>query len=193
MKADELVDLYDAQGRVVGVAPRSRVRAQNLRHGATGVLVRNSRGQVFVHRRTDRKDVYPGRYDIAAGGVLQSGEDPDECAAREVFEELGVAGVPLHRIGVASYRDTQVDYVAFLYETIYDGPIRLQPEEVAAGEWLMPRLLLARLDDPAWSFVPDTTALLRARVEAWAGRQPGSGPVATGRDRSRTHSLQEPG
>ena len=97
----EIVDLYDLAGTVVGQAPRSRVRAQNLRHAATGLLVRNGRGDIFVHRRTDTKDVYPGMYDVAAGGVITAGEDPDAAAAREAEEELGVHGVPLHRLGVA--------------------------------------------------------------------------------------------
>ena len=121
----EIVDLYDLAGTVVGQAPRSRVRAQNLRHAATGVLVRNGRGDIFVHRRTDTKDVYPGMYDVAAGGVITAGEHPDAAAAREAEEELGVHGVPLHRLGVAHYADAHTDYVAFLYETVYDGPIRL--------------------------------------------------------------------
>lgn len=164
----EIVDLYDLAGTVVGQAPRSRVRAQNLRHAATGVLVRNGRGDIFVHRRTDTKDVYPGMYDDAAGGVITAGEHPDAAAAREAEEELGVHGVPLHRLGVAHYADAHTDYVAFLYETVYDGPIRLQPEEVAWGDWLPPQEVLAWLDDPARPFVPDTSSLLRAHLERLA-------------------------
>ena len=34
----------DASGRAVGVAPRERVRRENLPHSATGVLVRRSDG-----------------------------------------------------------------------------------------------------------------------------------------------------
>ena len=77
-------------------------------------------------------------------------------------------GVPLHRLGVAHYADAHTDYVAFLYETVYDGPIRLQPEEVAWGAWLPPRQVLAWLDDPDRPFVPDTSALLRAHLERLA-------------------------
>lgn len=165
---EELVDLYDEAGRVVGRAPRSRVRAENLPHAGTGVVVRNSRGEIYVHRRTDTKDVYPGMYDVAAGGVITAGEHLDAAAAREAEEELGVHGVPLHRLGVAHYADAHTDYVAFLYETVYDGPIRLQPEEVAWGDWLPPQEVLAWLDDPARPFVPDTSSLLRAHLERLA-------------------------
>ena len=166
--AHEIVDLYDADGSVVGQAPRSRVRAQSLRHAATGIVVRTSTGQVFVHRRTDTKDVFPGLYDLAAGGVVCAGEDPAESSVREVFEELGVHGVPLEPLGVSSYEDEHTRYVAFLYACVYDGPIRLQPEEVAWGDWLTPHDVLAALDDPAWPFVPDTATLLRDQIRRWA-------------------------
>ncbi|MCB0913776.1 MAG: NUDIX hydrolase, partial [Propionibacteriaceae bacterium] len=77
---DELIALYDEHGHPSGAAPRSRMRAENLRHGATAVVVRNSSGQVYVHRRTPTKDVYPGRRDFAAGGVIGAGEEPDAAA-----------------------------------------------------------------------------------------------------------------
>ena len=73
-----------------GSAPRSRMRAENLHHAATAVVVRDRLGRVYVHRRTTTKDVYPGRRDFAAGGVLTAGEDPHDAAVRELAEELGV-------------------------------------------------------------------------------------------------------
>ena len=165
---DETVALYDDAGRPCGSAPRSRMRAENLRHGATGVVVLDPAGRVFVHRRTTTKDVYPGRYDFAAGGVLLAGEDPLAAARREAAEELGVTSelVPL---GEADYADEHARYHAFLYVTTWDGPLRLQPEEVASGEWLAVDELVARLDDPDWPVVPDTLALLGEWVRGLAG------------------------
>jgi hypothetical protein len=48
----------------------------------------------------------------------------------------------------------------FAYELRYDGPIRHQPEEIAAGWWWTDAELRAHLDDPAWPFVPDTRVLV---------------------------------
>ena len=50
---DERVAVFDAQGRVVGAAPRSQVYAEGLWHGSAGVLVRSTDGlRLYVHRRT---------------------------------------------------------------------------------------------------------------------------------------------
>ncbi len=81
---DEEVALYDPDdpgGRVTGHAPRSRVRADNLPHAATAVAVRDAHGRIYVHRRTDTKDLFPGAHDVWAGGVVGAGEDPDDAAA----------------------------------------------------------------------------------------------------------------
>jgi isopentenyldiphosphate isomerase len=156
---EEIVALYDDAGRPSGTAPRSRMRAENLRHAATAVVVRDPRGRVHVHRRTDTKDVYPGRYDFAAGGVLLAGEDPHEAARREAEEELGVTS-ELVSLGEADYADDQTRYHAYLYETTWDGPIRLQPDEVASGEWVTLERLVEMVDDPGLPVMPDTAALL---------------------------------
>jgi aminoglycoside phosphotransferase (APT) family kinase protein len=157
---DEQVALVDESGVVVGQAPRSLVRAQNLRHIATGVLVRDSYGLIYVHRRTDTKDVFPGAYDSVAGGVVLAGETPEAAAERELAEELGVSGVPLRPLLTADYADEHTRYVAYVYETTWNGPIVHQPEEVASGSWMTLEELLRRLEDPDWPFVPDTRQLI---------------------------------
>jgi len=155
---EEQVALYDESGRPSGVAPRSRVRAENLRHGATGIVVRDSHGRIYVHRRTDTKDVYPGLYDLCAGGVLQAGEEPVSSALRELAEELGVTGVPLVSLGEGDYADDHTRYHAFLFTATYDGPITWQPEEVAWGDWVTVDRLVKMMKEV--EFVPDTVALL---------------------------------
>jgi len=155
---EEVVALYDDGGRPDGSAPRSVMRAQNLRHAATGVVVRDPYGRIYVHRRTPTKDVYPAYWDFTAGGVLLADEDPLEGARRELAEELGVTS-ELESLGESDYADSHTTYHAFRYVTTWDGPITPQPEEVAYGAWLSIERLLDRLADPDVSFMPDTRAL----------------------------------
>lgn len=147
--------VYDTLGNVVGSAPRTRMRREGLWHAATSVLVRSTDGHsVYVHRRTDTKDVHPGLHDCWAGGVILAGEAPDEAANRELVEELGVDAAPRFLFRTV-HREETVRFHAFLYEVFWDGPIVHQPEEVADGWWISVTELRARLDDPAWPFVPD--------------------------------------
>jgi 8-oxo-dGTP pyrophosphatase MutT (NUDIX family) len=158
--AEEQVAIVDDSGRVVGSAPRSVMRRDNLPHVVVAVLVRDPAGRVYVHRRTDTKDVFPGMHDAFAAGCLQYGEQPAAAAAREVAEELGVVGVPLEPLLEMSYEDASTRQRCYLFTTTYAGEITHQPEEVAWGGWMTPAELQDRLADPDWPFVPDGRELL---------------------------------
>ncbi|MEU8223128.1 NUDIX domain-containing protein [Kribbella sp. NPDC048915] len=160
LPVDELVAILDDGNRVVGAAPRSVMRRDNLRHATTGVLVRNPAGDIYVHRRTATKDLYPSRYDFAAGGVVAAGEDPFEAVVRELDEELGITGVALTRLPEGDFADEHTRCHAYLYVCVWDGPVKHQPEEVAWGDWLSPAELVAKLDGDEWLFMPDSAALL---------------------------------
>lgn len=177
---DELVDLYspdDDTARVVGTVPRSRMRAENLPHAATAVLLVDDEGRVYVHRRTEDKDVFPGMWDCWAGGVVTAGEDPAAGARRELAEELGVRVARLEPLFRHWYRDDRTWYLACCYRARWHGErIVHQPEEVAEGRWLTLAELRALLDDPARPFVPDG----RAGIERYLAERLGDHlPVAS--------------
>ena len=178
---EELIALYDDEGLPCGSAPRSLMRRDNLRHAATTVVVTNRTGMVYVHRRTDTKDVFPGMHDFACGGVIAAGEDPPTAALRALAEEPGIAGVELTELGAVDYSDEHTNYRSFRYQVGWDGPISWQPEEVAWGDWWRPEDILAKLSEPDWC-VPDTAAVLgdwliqRVAERTSAGRVGDSGP-----------------
>lgn len=132
---DELVDVVDESDRVVDVVTRREVRARNLRHRCTYVLVLNTAGELYVHKRTDTKDVYPGFYDLVAGGVNGSGESFDDGAARELEEELGVTATPIFRFRLR-YEGPSGRIIGAAYDVVWDGAIRHQPSEVVWGAFL---------------------------------------------------------
>jgi 8-oxo-dGTP pyrophosphatase MutT (NUDIX family) len=156
--AHELVDVVDEHDRVVGVVARAEMRAHRLRHRAVSIAVFGSDGRLLVHRRADTKDVWPGMWDIAAGGVVAAGEDCDEAAVRELAEELGVAGVTLEPIGRGAFNDHAVSSVLRCYRCVHDGPFTFTDGEIAEVRWV-DTAGLARLmaREP---FVPDNTAVL---------------------------------
>jgi isopentenyldiphosphate isomerase len=99
------------------------------------ILVFNSWGDIFLHLRTPTKDVYPGHWDVAVGGVLAAGESFADGARRELQEELGVEA-PLEELFPFRYADARTVVHAVVYKAVHDGPFRLQKEEIVRGEFV---------------------------------------------------------
>jgi isopentenyldiphosphate isomerase len=85
--AEELLNVYDAEGRVVGAQPRRAAKASGLAVGAVNVLVLNDRGHLLMQRRPPDKE-NGGRWDKSVGGHVSAGEEFDTTAVREAGEEL---------------------------------------------------------------------------------------------------------
>ncbi|HEV8061929.1 MAG TPA: NUDIX domain-containing protein [Gemmataceae bacterium] len=158
MSAEELVDVLDRSGRVVGVATRAEMRARHLPHRCVYILVFNSRGHLFIHQRTATKDVFPSFWDVAIGGVVSAGESFDQAAVREGAEEIGVS-LAVEALFPFTFADAETICFAHVYRGQHDGPFRLQPEEIVQGCFVPPEELASRAKQN--SFCPDG-------LEVWA-------------------------
>ena len=168
--ADEIVAIVDEHNCVVGSAARREMRARRLPHRAAYVLVFDSRGHVFVQKRTRTKDVFPGYYDPAAGGVVLAGETFLEAALRELEEEMGIRGVPLQDLFEFYYEDAQNRVRGAAYRCVYDGPVTLQEEEVESGAFMAVDDVLEQA--AARPTTPDGLYVLRRYLETVGRGQP---------------------
>jgi 8-oxo-dGTP pyrophosphatase MutT (NUDIX family) len=157
--ADEIVVIVDEQNNVVGAAPRGEMRAKRLPHRSTYILVFNTSGELYVQKRTMTKDVFPGYYDVAAGGVVLAGESYEQGAERELEEEMGIRGVPLTRLFDFYFKDEHTRLWGCAFSCIYDGEIVLQEEEVESGAFVQVDEILRRSETER--FTPDGVYVLR--------------------------------
>lgn len=84
---DELLNVYDAEGAVVGALPRGEAKRSGLAVGAVNILLANADGQVLLQRRASDKE-NGGLWDKSVGGHVLAGEGFDQTAVREAGEEL---------------------------------------------------------------------------------------------------------
>jgi len=155
--SQELVDVIDDAGHTISVVTRGEMRTRRLPHRCVYILVFNSRSELFVHLRTQTKDVFPGHWDVTIGGVLAAGEAFDDGARRELEEELGIAA-HLQPLFPFRYADVSTVVQGAVYRAAHEGPFRLQPEEIVRGEFVaLPDLEERTKSGP---FCPDGLAVL---------------------------------
>src|SRR5579863_6783618 len=97
--SEDIFDIVNERDEVIGRKPRSEVHARGLLHRAVHVLVFNARNEVFLQKRSMKKDRQPGLWDSSASGHVDTGESYDACAVRELREEIGLRlSAPLERL-----------------------------------------------------------------------------------------------
>ncbi|MGC9944552.1 MAG: NUDIX domain-containing protein [Verrucomicrobiota bacterium] len=133
---EEIFDVVNEHDEVVGQAPRKEVHARGLRHRAVHVLVFNSRGELFLQKRSKRKDIAAGKWDSSSSGHLDTGEDYNACAVRELREEIGLVLLrPPERLFKIDARQETGWEFCWIYRCESDGPFVLHPEEIETGDW----------------------------------------------------------
>lgn len=155
---EELVEHIDTDGTVIEVVTRRRMRSENLRHRSVAIIVQSTDGRLLVHRRADDKDVYPGYWDLAAGGVVAAGEPSDLAAERELAEELGISGALLEFVADGSFEDDCAREQCRVYRTVHDGPYRFDDGEVSEARLVDAAELAALID--THPFLPGSVAML---------------------------------
>lgn len=129
---DELVEEVDLDGHVLRIVTRAQMRAERLRHRCTYISVLTGDDEIVVHKRADWKDVYPGWWDLAFGGVCDPGESWDESARRELAEEAGLSGVELEPVGPMSCEGDDGAVVGRIYLARTDAELTCPDGEVVA-------------------------------------------------------------
>ena len=162
---EELVAIVDQNNELIGAAPRRQMRQENLIHRSTYTFVLNSANQLYVQKRVDFKDIFPGYYDPAPGGVVLAEETSNlESAQRELEEEMGISGTDLEHQFNMFYEDTRIRVWMSVYLTHYSGEVSLQPEEVASLEMLTPSEIV-QMQTQGFKFVPDSMQAFQKLIE----------------------------
>lgn len=133
---EERFPVVDATGMVIGCATRGECHSgSHLLHPVVHLHVFNSRGEVYLQKRPEWKDIQPGKWDTAVGGHVDYGETPEEALMREVREELGITDFVPERLGMYVFDSQRESELVYVNSTVYDGAVNPSADELAGGRF----------------------------------------------------------
>ena len=133
---EERFPVVDETGDVIGSATRGECHnGSKLLHPVVHLHVFNSKGEVYLQKRPEWKDIQPGKWDTSVGGHLDYGETPEQALIREVREELGITDFRPERKGMYVFESLKERELVYVNSTIYDGPIKPSAEELDGGRF----------------------------------------------------------
>lgn len=135
-RQEEIFPLVDEDGKVIGRASRSECHnGSKLLHPVIHLHVFNSRGELFLQKRSPHKDIEPDKWDSSVGGHIDWGETPEQAVLRESYEELGLKDIT-PRFITNYIIETEVEReLTYCYFTIYDNEFTIDNNEVTDGRF----------------------------------------------------------
>jgi isopentenyldiphosphate isomerase len=108
-----------------------------MMHPVVHLHVFNSKGELYLQKRPEWKDIQPGKWDTAVGGHIDLGEHVEQALFREAGEELGIEGFTPEALPQYVFRSERECEMVYPYKTVYDKDIRPSEETSGGRFWNM--------------------------------------------------------
>lgn len=143
---NELFPVVDETGKVLGQTTRGEAHSgSKILHPVVHLHVFNSKGDLFLQKRPDWKDIQPGKWDTATGGHIDFGEDVESALLREVREELGIIGFKPVYLGHYVFESAREKELVYVFKTVYDGVVKPNTEELDGGRFWSEKEIVANM------------------------------------------------
>lgn len=142
---EEMFPIVDEQGNVISAATRGECHSgSKLLHPVVHLHVFNSKGELYLQKRPEWKDIQPGKWDTAVGGHVDLGESVVMALNREVQEELGITDFAPEAVTSYVFESARERELVFTYKTVYDGEI-CPSNELDGGRFWTPEEIKANI------------------------------------------------
>ncbi|MCD7976481.1 MAG: NUDIX domain-containing protein [Tannerellaceae bacterium] len=136
MSKEEWFPIVNEEGDTIGKATRKECHSGSmLLHPVIHLHIFNDKEELYLQKRSIKKDIQPGKWDTAVGGHIDYGEEVEEALIREVREEVGITKFTPHFITRYVFQSTVEKELVHTFYTIYNGVISPDLDELEEGRF----------------------------------------------------------
>ena len=134
---EEWFPVVDEDGNVTGKALRRICHdgKSMLLHPVVHLHVFNTKGDLFLQKRADTKDIEPGKWDSSVGGHVGLDESVEAALFREVKEELGLTGFTPRFLARYIWQSSRERELINSYSTISVDTPEINKSEIEEGRY----------------------------------------------------------
>ncbi|MDR1981780.1 MAG: NUDIX domain-containing protein [Tannerellaceae bacterium] len=136
MQQEEWFPLVNESGETTGKATRTVCHSgSKLLHPVVHLHLFNDAGELYLQKRSMKKDIQPGKWDTAVGGHINLDESVDNALRREAQEELGITGFIPKFILRYVYESIIEKELVYTFYTVYRQPVTPDKNELDGGRF----------------------------------------------------------
>ena len=128
---EEFLEVYSTEGTKTGQKKsKSEIHRKGLFHSTVHVWIFTEEGNILIQKRSKKKELNPGVWDVSVAGHIKFNEDIKKAAKRETLEETGININTKDLLKIGVYRSINIHPTAIDKEFFHTYILKIDKNSI---------------------------------------------------------------
>ena len=128
---EEFLEVYSPEGTKTGQKKsKSEIHRKGLFHSTVHVWIFTEEGNVLIQKRSKKKELNPGVWDVSVAGHIKFNENIKKAAKRETLEETGININTKDLLKIGVYRSINIHPTAIDKEFFHTYILKIDKNSI---------------------------------------------------------------